>query len=52
MMAEDKKLLATCEPDYKREYYRLAKENAQLIAENNMLRKIIVEMCKLVCERR
>lgn len=45
-MEENKILLATCEPDYKREYYRLVKENAQLIAENDVLRKTIIEMCK------
>jgi hypothetical protein len=45
-MEENKKLVATCRPDYEREYHRLIKENAQLMAENDILRKTIIEMCK------
>ena len=38
-MEESKKLVATCQPDYEREYHRL-------MAENDILRKTIIEMCK------
>lgn len=45
-MEENEKLVATCRPDYEREYYRLIKKNSQLMAENDVLRKTIIEMCK------
>ena len=45
-MRENEKLVATCQPDYEREYHRIIKENAQLMTENDVLRKNIVEMCK------
>ena len=45
-MKENKELVGTCQPDYEREYHRLVRENAQLISENLMLRKTIIEMCK------
>lgn len=45
-MEENKELTEACIPNYEREYYRITKENAQLVAENNILRKTIIEMCK------
>ena len=45
-MEENKTLVETCRPDYEREYHRLIKENADLMSENDVLRKTIIEMCK------